>query len=187
MQGASVKQTRSVCSERARTPAGGRSRCGFAKRTRGFSAQSLDPKRMRCLSNFCLPCPASADPPPVPRRIELYAGRERKENAAATQSGTRFPNGGPGGNRIPESKLGMGYVFRMTPQAEIVTWNRAVERGILSKWRPRRKVHPRIAPQNGTCFPPAVPSTPKPMRSLSQNWVEEGQNETAGGQHGCRR
>ena len=43
MQGASVKQTRSVCSERARTPAGGRSRCGFAKRTRGFSAQCLNP------------------------------------------------------------------------------------------------------------------------------------------------
>ena len=27
----------------------------------------------------------------IPRRIELYAGRERKENAAATQGGTRFP------------------------------------------------------------------------------------------------
>ena len=48
MQGASVKQTRSVCSERARTPAGGRSRCGFAKQIRGFSAQSLDPIWMRC-------------------------------------------------------------------------------------------------------------------------------------------
>ena len=35
-RGASVKKTRSVFSERARTPAGGRSRCGFAKRMRGI-------------------------------------------------------------------------------------------------------------------------------------------------------
>lgn len=56
---------------------------------------------------------------PVPRRIELYAGRGRKENASVTQSGTRFPNDCPGGNRIPESKLGMGYIFRMTPQVEV--------------------------------------------------------------------
>ena len=62
---------------------------------------------------------------PHPRRIELYAGRGRKENASVTQSGTRFPNGSPGGNRIPESKLGMGYIFRMTPQVEAATRNRA--------------------------------------------------------------
>ncbi len=35
-RGASVKKTRSVFSERARTPAGGRSRCGSAKRMRGI-------------------------------------------------------------------------------------------------------------------------------------------------------
>lgn len=29
----------------------------------------------------------------IPRRIELYAGRGRKENAAATQGGMRFPGG----------------------------------------------------------------------------------------------
>ena len=33
-QGASVKQTRSVCSEQARSPIGDRSRCGFAKQIR---------------------------------------------------------------------------------------------------------------------------------------------------------
>ena len=62
VQGASVKQTRSVCSERARTPAGGRSRCGFAKQIRGFSAQSLSPMQMRCRSDCSLPCPASTSP-----------------------------------------------------------------------------------------------------------------------------
>lgn len=58
-----------------------------------------------------------------PRRIELYAGRERKENALATQTGTRFPNGGPGGKRIPESKLGMGFIFLMVGSAENETRN----------------------------------------------------------------
>ena len=33
-QGASVKQTRSVCSEQAKAPAGARSRCAFAKQMR---------------------------------------------------------------------------------------------------------------------------------------------------------
>ena len=35
-RGAGVKKTRSVFSERARTPAGGRSRCGSAQRMRGI-------------------------------------------------------------------------------------------------------------------------------------------------------
>lgn len=181
------------------------------------------------LSNLSLPCATSTDPP-VPRRIELCAGRERKENAASTQAGTRFPNGSPGGKRIPESALRLGRSFRMMPQAETATRNRAVEWDMLSQWQLKRKVHPGIlvrngmqfpnewlaesssrnprsergalsqrrskrkdhpgiAPQNGTCFPPAAPfsSTPKPARSPSQNWVEEGQNAIAGGQHDCRR
>ena len=163
MQGASVKQTRSVCSERARTPAGGRSRCVFAKQIRGFSAQASTQNgcdvyrisagraphqrtprtaenrtlcRARALSKreaFVArgrgrrqPAEAGADlrskyadsprklsaqygcdviesqpamrrinGTPNPRRIELYAGRERKESATATQGGTRFPNGRP--------------------------------------------------------------------------------------------
>lgn len=73
---------------------------------------------------------------PSPQRIELYAGRGRKENASVTQSGTRFPNGRPtetasqnigsewdafsewvvGGNYIPESKLGMGFILALLDQ-----------------------------------------------------------------------
>lgn len=49
----------------------------------------------------------------IPRRIELYAGRGRKENATATQGGTRFPNGGPGGKCVPESSFGTGRNFQM--------------------------------------------------------------------------
>lgn len=68
-----------------------------------------------------------------PRRIELYAGRGRKENAASTQAGTRFPNGGPGGKSIPESALRLGRSFRMTPQAETASRNPRSEWDAISK------------------------------------------------------
>ena len=145
--------------------------------------------------------------PPVPRRIELCAGRERKENASVTQSGTCFPNSGPGGKPIPESALRLGCSFRMMPQAETATRTRAVEWDMLSQWQLKRKVHPGIRAQNGTCFPNGsssgkrIPESrlklghtfrftcrlEKPARSPSQNWVEESQNAIAGGQHDCRR
>ena len=59
----------------------------------------------------------------VPRRIELYAGRGRKENASVTQSGACFPSGSSSGKRIPESKLGMGFIFLMAGSAENATRN----------------------------------------------------------------
>ena len=101
----------SVFSPRARTPAGGRSRCGFAKQIRGFSAQCPSQISMRCRSGV-LPRPQPINGFPKPRRIELCAGRGRKENASVTQSGTRFPNGGPSGKFIPESRLKLGRAFR---------------------------------------------------------------------------
>ena len=90
---------------------------------------------------------------PNPRRIELYAGRGRKENATATQGGTRFPNGGPGGKCVPESALRLGRSFRMAPQAETTSRNRAVEWDMLSQWQLKRKVHPGILIRNGMQFP----------------------------------
>lgn len=107
---------------------------------------------MRCLSNFSWSRPASTDPP-VPRRIELCAGRERKESALATQAGMRFPDGSPGGKRVPESALRLGRSFRMMPQAETATRNRAVEWDMLSQWQLKRKVHPGILIRNGMQFP----------------------------------
>lgn len=88
-----------------------------------------------------------------PRRIELCAGRGRKENVAAAQSGTRFPNGGPGGKHVPESAFRLGRSFRMTPLAETATRNRAVEWDMLSQWQLKRKVHPGILVRNGMQFP----------------------------------
>ena len=90
---------------------------------------------------------------PNPRRIELYAGRGRKENALATQTGTRFPDGSPGGKHVPESALRLGRSFRMMPQAETATRNRAVEWDMLSQWQLKRKVHPGILVRNGMQFP----------------------------------
>lgn len=99
---------------------------------------------------LALPCINGS---PVPRRIELCAGRGRKENASVTQSGTRFPNGGPGGKHVPESALRLGRSFRMTHQAETATRNRAVEWDMLSQWQLKRKVHPGILIRNGMQFP----------------------------------
>ena len=144
---------------------------------------------------------------PHPRRIELYTGRGRKENALATQTGTRFPNGSPSGNRIPESALRLGRSFRMMPQAETASRNRRSEWDSFSGRRLKRKLHPGIRAQNGMRFPNGGPngkSIPesrlklgrtfrftcrleKPARSPSQNWVEESQNAIAGVQHDCRR
>ena len=93
MQGASVKQTRSVCSERARTPAGGRSRCVFAKQIRGFSAQRPGPISMRCrLSSGC-PCPA---PTQAPNRGESNSmqGASVKQTRSVCSERARTPAGG---------------------------------------------------------------------------------------------
>ena len=90
---------------------------------------------------------------PKPRRIELYAGRGRKENASVTQSGARFPNGSPGGKHVLESAFRLGCSFRMMPQAETATRNSAVEWDMLSQWQLKRKVHPGIFVRNGMQFP----------------------------------
>ena len=95
---------------------------------------------------------------PHPRRTELYAGRGRKENASVTQSGTRFPNGSPGGKPIPESALRLGRSFRMTFQAETASRNRRSEWDSFSGRRLKRIVHPGIRAQNGTRFPNGGPS-----------------------------
>lgn len=168
--------------------------------------QSPSSKQMRCLSSLSRPCAASTDPP-VPRRIELCAGRGRKENVAAAQGGTCFPNGGPGGKSIPESALRLGRSFRMTHQAETASRNLSSEWDAFSGWRAQRKMRPGICSENGTRFPGGGPSgklipesrlklghtfrftcrLEKPMLSPSQNWVEESQNAIAGGQYDCRR
>lgn len=107
---------------------------------------------MRCRSGV-LPRFQPINGFPQPRRIEPCAGRGRKENVAAAQDGTRFPNCGPGGKHVPESTLRLGRSFRMTPQTETATRNRAVEWDMLSQWQLKRKVHSGILVRNGMQFP----------------------------------
>lgn len=179
MQGASV------FSPRARTPEGGRSRCGFAKQIRGFSAQCPNPKEMCCRWHFCQLCPrTNGSPPPAENRTLCRARAlgKRRGSAGWDALSRRSSNG----KCVPDYRLRMGCTFRMD------CW---------------RKVHPGIRAQNGTRFPNGGPSgkripeprlrlgrafrsissTPKPMRPPFQNWVEESQNAIAGGQNDCRR
>ena len=178
MQGASVKQTRSVCSERARTPAGGRSRCVFAKQIRGFSAQRPGPISMRCrLSSGC-PCPA---PTQAPNRGESNSmqGASVKQTRSVCSERARTPAGGR--SRCVFAKQIRGFSAKTSTQngcdvyrisaghaphqripsrtAENRTQCRAralrkrlgnADRDALSQWQPRRKAHPGIPPQTGT-------------------------------------
>ncbi len=124
VQGAGVKKTRSVFSPRARTPAGGRSRCGFAKQIRGFSAQTSDSKRMRCLSNLSEPCAASTDPP------------TRGESNSMQGAGVK---------KTPWQRR-PGRAFPMAAQAESPSRNPRSDWDVVSGWRLKRKLRPGIEP-----------------------------------------
>lgn len=141
MQGASVKQTRSVCSERARTPTGGRSRCVFAKQIRGFSAQSLNPMQMRCRSDCSLPCPASTSPQAEnPSQnsgsdwdaVSGLRFKRKLHPGIDARNGIHFPEDASSGKFIPESALRTGRAFPAAVQAESASRNSASNWDALS-------------------------------------------------------
>lgn len=168
MQGASVKQTRSVCSERARTPAGGRSRRVFAKQIRGFSAQAISPIWMRCrLSSGC-PCPAST---PAPNRGESNSvqGAGVKKTPHQRRVRRAFPNGSPGGKHVPESAFRLGRSFRMAPQAETASQNIGSEWDAFSGWVVGGKFIPESALRLGRSFRMAHQAE-SASRNLAPNW-----------------
>ena len=68
VRGASVKKTRSVFSERASPPAGGRSRCGSAQRMRGIPCAALIELEASGNGGFFMP---------PPHGFELRSRRER--------------------------------------------------------------------------------------------------------------
>ena len=151
MQGASVKQTRSVCSERARTPAGGRSRCGFAKQIRGFSAQTFDSKRMRCYRISA--CHASHQRiPPNRGESNSVQGTGVKKTPQQRRAGRAFPMVVQRKLR-PRISAQNGMHFPDGLLAESSSRNPRSERDTLSQRRSKRKVHPGIPPQTGTRFP----------------------------------
>ena len=110
MQGAGVKQTRSVCSERARAAAADRSRRGFAKQIRGFSAQTISPIWMRCYRISAGHAPHQRNPKPAENRTLCRAralskrygnvgwdalsqrrSKRKVHPGIPPQTGTRFP------------------------------------------------------------------------------------------------
>ena len=166
MQGAGVKQTRSVCSPRARAAAAGRSRCVFAKQIRGFSAQTFDSKRMRChrisagLAQH--------------QRIPQTRGESNSMQGASVKKALRQRRVGRAFLTVVQRKLRSrisaqnGMHFPDGLLAESSSRNPRSERDTLSQWRSKRKVHPGIPPQTGTRFPlhllnpkTCAPSIPK--------------------------
>ena len=166
MQGASVKQTRSVCSERARAAAADRSRCGFAKQIRGFSAQTISPIWMRCSSNLGRPCAASTEP--------QTRGESNSMQGAGVRKTSRQRRMGRAFLTVVQRKLRPrisaqnGMHFPDGLLAESSSRNPRSERDTLSQRRSKRKVHLGIPPQTGTRFPlhllnskTCAPSIPK--------------------------
>lgn len=131
MQGAGVKQTRSVCSPRARAAAAGRSRRGFAKQIRGFSAQTISPIWMRC--------------------YRISAGHAPHQRISQTRGESNSVQGA-GVKKTPQQRR-VGRAFPMAAQAENPSRNPRSERDTLSQRRSKRKVHPGIPSQTGTHFP----------------------------------
>lgn len=127
------------------------------------------------------------------QRIPPTRGESNSMQAASVKQTSRQPRVGCAFLTVVQRKVcprlsaQNGMHFPDGLLAESSSRNPRSEWDTLSQRRSKRKVHPGIAPQNGTCFPPAASSTPKPMRPPFQNWVEESQNAIAGGQYDCRR
>ena len=124
MQGASVKQTRSVCSERARTPAGGRSRCVFAKQIRGSPRKAST--RYRFDADRMTACRA-------PRgRIPSTRGESNSVQGVSVKQTLR--------------QRRAGRAFPMAAQAESTSRNPCSDWDVVSGWRLKRKLRPGIEP-----------------------------------------
>ena len=121
----------SIFSPRARTPAGGRSRCGFAKQIRGFSAQTISSIWMRCLSNLSWPCAASTEP------------QTRGESNSVQGAGVK---------KTPRQRR-PGHAFPMAAQAESTSRNPRSDWDVVSGWHIKWKPHPGILIRNGMQFP----------------------------------
>ena len=162
----------SVFSPRARTPAGGRSRCGFAKQIRGFSAQRPSQIWVRCrLSSGC-PCLASTQAP-CRGESNSMQGAGVKKTLRQRRVGRAFPMAAQAesASRNPHSDWDVvsGWHIKWKPHpgilirngmhfpdgllAESSFRNPRSERDALSQRRSKRKAHPGIPPQTGTRFP----------------------------------
>ena len=78
------------------------------------------------------PCIAGSHPP----IWAAFSQRPRQRKARPSldaQNGMHIPDGGPGGKRVPESGLGTGRAFRLSPSAETASRNKRSNWDALSK------------------------------------------------------
>lgn len=68
---------------------------------------------------------------PLPENASHPEARFR--DTVSAQNGTHFPDGGPGGKRVPESRLRAGQAFRLSPSAETASRNKHSNWDALSK------------------------------------------------------
>ena len=157
------------------------------------------------LSNLSLPCTASTEPQTRGESNSMQGASVRK-TSRQRRVGRAFLTAAQAENpsRNPHSDWDVvsGWHIKRKLRPGILIRNGMQ---FPNEWLAESS--PGIRAQNGTRFPNGGPSgkfipesrlklgrafrsissTPKPARSPFQNWVEESQNETAGGHHDCRR
>ena len=168
MQGASVKQTRSVCSERARDAGRRPGRANSQKANTRILRAKPRPDMDAMLSNPSLPCATSTESQTRGESNSMQ-GRGRKENALATQTGTRFPDGSPGGKHVPESALRLGCSFGMMPQAESCDPESSRRVGYAFPMAAQAESTSGIFVRNGMQFPNEWLAESS-SRNLASNW-----------------
>ena len=74
------------------------------------------------------------------------------------QSGMRFPDGMPSGNRVPEFGSRVGCAFRLSPSAETASRNKRSNWDAVSDWALFGKAYPILSRNSGSQFPPGGPT-----------------------------
>ena len=125
-------ENRTLCRARALSKreafvASGRGRRQAAEAGAGSRSEHADSPRKASAQNRCDADRTAACHAPHQRRP-----RRKIHPRIPAQTGMRFPDDVSSGNCIPESTLGMGFIFRKTPQAESSSRNPRSDRDTLS-------------------------------------------------------
>lgn len=106
---------------------------------RNFHNLKAKPRRMHLLdkpSGYASAMVKHASPDRTPPIWAVFSQRPRQRKARPSldaQNGMHFPDGGPGGKRVPESRLRAGQAFRLSPSAETASRNKHSNWDALSK------------------------------------------------------
>ena len=106
---------------------------------RNFHNLTAKPRRMHLLdkpSGYASAMVKHASPDRTPPIWAVFSQRPRQRKARPSldaQNGMHFPDGGPGGKHVPESRLRAGQAFRLSPSAETASRNKHSNWDALSK------------------------------------------------------